>query len=912
MTSKAIKVHTTTATTCPYCGVGCGVLATTKEDGTVSVTGDLEHPANFGRLCSKGAALHETLSLEGRLLAPHLFGKMVDWETALEFAASQFIDCINTHGAESVAFYLSGQLLTEDYYVANKLMKGFIGTANIDTNSRLCMASTVAGHKRAFGTDTVPGCYEDLTCADLIVLVGSNLAWCHPVLYQRIMAAQESRPEMKLVVIDPRKTATSDLDCHHLPIAPGSDVALFNGLLSFLEKNGAVEQNYVDAHTTGVRGACKAAGKQGLSTIANITGLPEQEILQFYHSFLGTERVVTVYSQGVNQSSSGTDKVNAIINCHLITGRIGKPGCGPFSVTGQPNAMGGREVGGLSNQLASHLSLENLEHRNALQKFWKAPKMANKPGLKAVELFEAVKAGKIKALWIMGTNPVDSLPEADTVRSALETCPFVVISDVVLKTDTTAYADLLLPAAAWGEKDGTVTNSERRISRQRAFLPLPGVTKPDWWITSEVAKRMGFRDAFCYTGPADIFDEYTRSTGLVQSDKRDLDLTGISNVDEAAYDAMSPVMWPVKKRCKAGKPSFEKNYRFFAKGHFFTEDGKARFIPTPYRKPQTSPSKEYPLILNTGRVRDQWHTMTRTSLSARLMAHIGEPFAELHPEDAENFAIEGASLLKVTSSHGSIIARAVITDRQLKGSVFVPMHWTDQFTAKGRVDCVVSSQTDPVSGQPESKFTPIAISPFRASWYGFAVLREKPNSLTPEYWAAAKAKGGWSLELAGLQKPDDCSAFAEKLFCCEDGALNQNNNDRALVYNDPTKGHIRIALFEDNQLKAALFVACEPVTVSRIWARDLLTMNFETTAQRLAVLAAGPGEGQPDRGAIVCSCFSVGLNQITNAVVKDHCQTVNELGAMLNAGTNCGSCRPEIRRIIDEALSSQIGQNRKC
>jgi len=907
MTSKAMRADKTIATTCPYCGVGCGVLATAKTDGSVSVAGDLDHPANFGRLCSKGSALHETLSLEERVLFPHLFGKQVTWEKALDCAAQQFSECIKTYGPDSVAFYVSGQLLTEDYYLANKLMKGFIGTANIDTNSRLCMASSVAGHKRAFGTDTVPGCYEDLECADLIVLVGSNLAWCHPVLYQRILAAKADRPEMQLVVIDPRKTATSDLADHHLSIAPGTDVALFNGLLAFLDENGGADQRYIDAHTTGSRAACTEAGVLDQSAISKITGLSEQDILSFYQSFLKTSRVVTVYSQGVNQSSSGTDKVNAIINCHLITGRIGKPGSGPFSVTGQPNAMGGREVGGLSNQLASHLSLENSQHRAALQKFWNAPKMADKPGLKAVELFQSVREGKIKAIWIMGTNPVDSLPEADTIREALEQCPFVVVSDVVLKTDTTAYAHLLLPAAGWGEKDGTVTNSERRISRQRAFLPLPGEAKPDWWIIAETAKRMGFKEAFSYTGSGAIFDEYTRSTGLLTAGALDLDLSGLSHMDENRYDAMPPVMWPVKKTKASCEEASKKNYRFFANGDFFTDDGKAHLIPTPYQKPQKARSQKYPLILNTGRIRDQWHTMTRTSLSPRLMTHIGEPFAEIHPEDAATFGLSTASLVKVTSPHGSIIVRCTITDRQLKGSVFIPMHWTDQFTAKGRVDCLVSNQIDPISGQPDSKFTPVAITPFKAKWYGFAVLADKPELLSTDYWALAKAEEGWCLELAGIRFLDDWVDFADKLFGGKHKVMGQNHNEGALVYKDQTKGHIRTALFAGNQLKGALFISPEPVAVSRGWAREQLSRDFQTAAKRLEVLAARPGEDQPDRGAIICSCFSVGANQISNAVCENHCESVNAIGEKLKAGTNCGSCRSEIRRIIDEVLPSKTG-----
>ena len=483
-------------TTCPYCGVGCGVLAKVAANGEVTVRGDPDHPANLGRLCSKGSALAETIDLDGRLLYPEIHGRRTDWDEALDLVASTFSRTIAEHGRDSVAFYVSGQLLTEDYYVANKLMKGFIGSANIDTNSRLCMASSVAGHRRAFGSDTVPGSYEDLELADLIVLVGSNLAWCHPVLYQRIAAAREKRPDMKVVLVDPRCTMTADIADMHLAIAADGDVALFTGLLAYLGQHNALDRTYITAHTTGFGQALFAASALDLAGIAAATGLGEDELVRFYSLFAATANTVTVYSQGVNQSSSGTDKVNAIINCHLATGRIGKPGAGPFSVTGQPNAMGGREVGGLANMLAAHMEIENPEHRDRVQRFWSAPAVAEKPGLKAVEMFQAVADGRIKALWIMATNPVDSMPDADAVEAAIKACPFVVVSDVLAKTDTVRHAHVRLPAAAWGEKDGSVTNSERRISRQRAFLATPGEARADWWIVAEVAKRMGFDEAF--------------------------------------------------------------------------------------------------------------------------------------------------------------------------------------------------------------------------------------------------------------------------------------------------------------------------------------------------------------------------------------------------------------------------------
>jgi assimilatory nitrate reductase catalytic subunit len=491
-------------TTCPYCGVGCGLQV--APDG--SVAGDPDHPANFGRLCSKGAALGETLATAGRLLHPTIDRRRATWDEALDRIAARFADTIAEDGPDAVALYVSGQFLTEDYYVANKLMKGFVGTANIDTNSWLCMASSVAGHIRAFGEDIVPGCYDDIDSADLVVLVGSNAAWCHPVLYQRLAAAREAYGT-RVVVIDPRRTATCDIADLHLALRPGSDVALFAGLLVHLADSGACDPTWTRDCTTGFPAALAAAREAApsIAAAAATADIPIRDLAQFYDWFAATERTVTLYSQGVNQSSAGTDKVNAIINCHLATGRIGRPGMGPFSLTGQPNAMGGREVGGLATQLAAHMSFAEPADLDRVQRFWGAPRLASRPGLKAVELFDAVLDGQVRALWILGTNPADSMPRADRVRAALALCPFVAVSDC-WPNDTTRFANVVLPAAGWGEKDGTVTNSERRISRQRAFRAAPDEARPDWWMLAEVARRMGWEAAFPYRSAADIFREH--------------------------------------------------------------------------------------------------------------------------------------------------------------------------------------------------------------------------------------------------------------------------------------------------------------------------------------------------------------------------------------------------------------------
>lgn len=874
-----------TKTTCPYCGVGCGVLARLKPDGTAEVKGDPEHPANFGRLCSKGSALGETLSLKGRLLTPRIDGRQASWDEALDLVAQRFSSVIASDGPDSVAMYVSGQILSEDYYVANKLMKGFIGTANIDTNSRLCMASSVAGHKRAFGSDTVPGTYADLEEADLVVLVGSNLAWCHPVLFQRLAAAKEARGT-QIVVIDPRRTMTCEIADLHLAITPGTDVALFNGLFASLGYIGAFDREYVVNHTTGLDAALAEAGRMEIDEIAKVTGLTRAELYDFYQMFAETERVVTVYSQGVNQSTAGTDKVNAIINCHLATGRIGRPGMGPFSVTGQPNAMGGRETGGLANMLAAHMDLERDEHRGIVAEFWQTDRLPASAGLKAVDLFRAVADGRIKALWIVATNPVDSLPDADLVRRALETCPFVVVSDVDACTDTTALGDVLLPAAAWGEKDGTVTNSERRISRQRAFLDAPEDARPDWWQISEVARRLGYGEAFSYRSARDIFAEYAALTGYRNGGSRDLDISAHAEIDADAYDCLAPFQWPQA----AGQDSSET--RFFANGGFFTPDRRGRFLTTPYRAPATRTERSHPLVLNTGRIRDQWHTMTRTAKSPRLLSHIAEPFVEVHPDDAVVLGLKPAMIAEVSSSLGTVLARVAVSEQQQRGLVFMPMHWNDQLARQARVGTLIPANTDPVSGQPELKYTPVRLARFAAAWYGFVVTRCQPNIANFDYAVIAPTRSGVRAELAGRGEPESWRTLAERLLDPE-----RNGAVELLAYEDAGRGHYRFAAFEKNRCVGLFFVSRDPVEVSRAWA---IEQAGETVApdQRFRLLAGRAGNGVADRGPIVCSCFDVGAKEIQDAVKAGHCRSAADVGTVLKAGTNCGSCRTEVMRIV--------------
>ncbi|GAA6208166.1 nitrate reductase [Cognatishimia sp. WU-CL00825] len=859
----------TVKTTCAYCGTGCGILADKNGQG-VTIKGDPEHPANFGRLCSKGSALGDTLGTEGRLLYPQINDRRVNWEEALDLVASKFSDTISTYGPDSVAFYVSGQLLTEDYYVANKLIKGYLGTANIDTNSRLCMASTVAGHKRAFGTDTVPGTYEDLEEADLIILVGSNLAWCHPVLYQRIAAAKAEKPWMKVVNVDPRKTATSDLADLHLQIAPGGDVALFNYLLANTAKHGQQNTGFVNAHVDGYQSALDAAAADDV----NLTGLSEQDLADILALWLKTEKTVTVFSQGVNQSSSGTDKVNAIINCHLATGRIGRKGMGPLSVTGQPNAMGGREVGGLANMLACHLDIEDSNHRDAVQSYWRSPTMPKQAGLKAVDMFDAVEDGKIKAIWVMCTNPAQSMPDADRVKSALQNCDFVAVSEMYSNTETAKTADVLLPASGWGEKHGSVTNSDRMISRQRAIAPPPAEARHDWQIISDVAKRMGFADGFDYEHPHDIFIEHAKLSGIAAALGKDFDISGLDSLSRQEYEALGPTRWPFPK--SGGKE------RFFSDGHFYTPNHKAKMLALTHTEPSVPQSAELPFTLNTGRVRDHWHTMTRTGLAAQLNQHTGEPYIEIHAADAELLHLPPASLAEVTSPNGRAIVRVLISDKVAKGSVFMPLHWTEETAALGRVNALIPSHVDPVSGQPESKAAKVCIKKFTAQWFGYAVSLQSFQP-TSAYWAKAKIVKGWQAEFADISVPSDWESYATSLFGLGETQI--------ISVTSTDKSSARIALMQNNKLAAVFFASQNPVALSRSFVSSALGGDSP-------VLAGHAGQGVPDPGTTLCACFNVGINTILNAIQSQELVSVEQVGNALQAGTNCGSCRPEISALL--------------
>ena len=869
----------TTRTTCPYCGVGCGVKA-----AATATRGDEAHPANLGRLCVKGSALHETLGSGDRLLKPIVNGRESSWPQAIPSVARAIRESVNRHGPGSVAFYLSGQLLTEDYYVANKLAKGFIRTPHVDTNSRLCMSSAVAAHKRAFGGDLVPGCYEDLELADLLVLAGSNAAWAHPVLYQRMQAS--ARSCRREVVIDPRKTATSDLANLHLALRPGTDTVLFNGLLVWLADQDGVDRHYLAEHCNGFEDALSAArlAAPSIEAVARVCDLPPEDVATFYQWFAREPRTVTAFSQGINQSSAGTDKGNAIINCHLATGRIGKPGASPFSLTGQPNAMGGREVGGLANTLAAHMDYDSPGARDRVAHFWGTEAVAAGPGMKAVDMFDAVARGDIKVLWIMATNPAVSLPETGRIREALARCPTVIVSDCVRDTDTARYANILLPAAGWGEKDGTVTNSERCISRQRRFLPLAGEARPDWWILSEVARALGHGTAFDYDGPAAIFREHARLSGFENTGQRFFDISGLAGLSHAEYDALEPRQWPVIEA------SGTESRRLFTDGRFATDDGRARLMPVASRLPAKPPTGDYPMIVNTGRIRDQWHTMTRTGRAARLLAHRPEPFIDVHPEDIHALDLSPGALATLDSAHGRFVGRVRAIPEQRRGEVFVPIHWNGQFTGEGLATALTDSVVDPVSGQPEAKHGRASLAHWPAHWHGrLLVRRDRPKRWRADYWARQTLPDCDSWILAGRSPVDWSADIADWL-----------GGQPQLVMEDAREGRFRAARLRHGQLEAVLLIDRHPQVLPTIgWLASCFGLEKLDEAMRRALLA-GRAVDAEETGTPVCSCFQVGDRQILNAI-EAGADSVEALGRKLQCGTNCGSCIPEIRSLLASA-----------
>ena len=692
-------------TTCSYCGVGCGIEITRHGNGRLSLQGDAEHPANRGRLCAKGRTLHHTVTdTDDRLRFPMLRGSRAQplarttWDRAMDRVAATFRALIERHGPESVAFYVSGQLLTEEYYVANKLMKGFIGSNNIDTNSRLCMSTAVTAYKLALGEDSVPIAYADIERSSCFLIAGANPSWCHPILFQRIEARRQSDPGTRVIVVDPRRTQSCAIADLHLQINPGSDVACYLALARCLLDGGFVDRAFVARHTEGWDEVERQLAGVDLDRAAATCGVPRADLERAAGMIGSAPTFLSLWAMGLNQSAAGVDKNLALLNLSLLTGQIGKPGSGPFSLTGQPNAMGGREVGGLATMLPAHRDLTNPDHRREVAALWGVEQVPAKPGLTATEMFGALEAGTLKAIWIMCTNPAVSMPDVRRAEAALGRARFVVVQDISSRSHSLRWADVVLPAAGWLEKQGTMTNSERRVTLLPKVVEPPGEARPDVWILCDFARRMGWGEAFAYRSEAEIFAEHTRLTAGTT-----LDMTGI---DYARLQRAGSIQWPCPA---ADHPGTE---RLFTDLRFATAGGRARLHAVAEQSPAEPPCADYPFVLTTGRLRDQWHTMTRTGKVARLGQHERRPFAELHPDDAARLGVRDGRTVEIASRYGTVRVPARLSDAIKPGVVFVPMHWGRTETPRGdagRANNVTSPRVDPRSKEPDFKYTAVAV-----------------------------------------------------------------------------------------------------------------------------------------------------------------------------------------------------------
>lgn len=934
LASAALASTQTTRATCPYCGTGCGVLIESRQGRIIQIQGDPQHPANFGRLCTKGSTLHLTASpsvtQQTRLLAPMRRDQRgeapapVAWDTALEEAADKFAAIIRQHGPDAVGFYGSGQLLTEDYYVLNKLVKGLIGTNNVDTNSRLCMSSAVAGYKATLGSDAPPACYDDFKHAQTLFIVGANTAYAHPILFRRIEDARRANPAMKLVVVDPRRTETADMADLFLPILPGTDVALFHGILHVLIAEGLIDMAYVNRHTQGFEALQAIVQDFTPEVVASTCGIPVADLVQAARWFGAQAPTLSLYCQGLNQSSSGTDKNAALINLHLATGQIGIPGAGPFSLTGQPNAMGGREVGGMANLLSAHRDLANPAHRAEVAALWGVDEVPAQPGKTAVEMFEAAARGEIKALWIACTNPAQSLPDQATVRKALEKAEYVVVQEAFATTATCAFADLLMPATTWGEKDGTVTNSERRISRVNAAVPPSGEARHDWAILSDFGRRLekrltqrtahyraGTTTLFPYDSPESVWNEHRESTR-----GRDLDITGLSYT---VLDQVGPQQWPMPEGASAGQA------RLYADGIFPTDNGKARFSAMRYEPVSEPRDQRYPFSLNTGRLRDQWHGMSRTGTLGRLFGHVSEPSIDLNPGDMTRMGLQAGDLVQVASRRGQIIVPAQPSEAISPMQAFMAMHWGEEYISgldnQGQAMSGVNALTVPAfcpkSKQPELKHAAIKITATRLPWRLLAVawmpeseaLTAK-EALKPLMSAFAftscvpfgrepheKGKVGVLFRAAAME------AASSELIGRIEALLGIEGVD-VLRYEDKFRGQRRAMRMERTAegLKLDAFVLAGDIS-AEAWIKPLLQDELLADAYGRALLSPGatPPVAIVSKGKQICTCFNVTEPAIIDTLASCQGDTdarLAQLQGALKCGTNCGSCIPALRQLV--------------
>ncbi len=903
-----MSTHThETRSTCCYCGVGCGVIIEHDRDRITGVRGDPEHPANFGRLCTKGSTLHLSTRQDTRALYPELRTtrelprSRVSWDTALEHAAERFAAIIREHGPDAVAFYISGQLLTEDYYVFNKLAKGLIGTNNVDTNSRLCMSSAVTAYKQTLGADAPPCSYEDIDHTDCLLIAGGNPAYAHPIVYRRIEDARKANPAMKMIVVDPRRTDTATDADLHLPLLPGTDIWLYNAMLHVLLWEGLADERFISAHTEGFPELRRHVRDITPAIASEICGLHSEDIVTAARWFGESKAAMSMWCQGLNQSHHGTHNGTALIALHLATGQIGRPGAGPFSLTGQPNAMGGREVGGMATLLSAHRDLASPADRDEVARFWGVPDVPAKPGLTAVELFDAVRDGRVKAVWIACTNPAHSMPDQARIVEALQAAEFVVVQDASRSTESAAFADLLLPATTWGEKDGTVTNSERRITHVQPALPAPGEARADWLIVRDFAHLLGPRldkDAttlFPYASAAEVFAEHAESTR-----GRDLDISGLSH---ALLDRIGPQQWPFPDGARSGTP------RLYTERHFATPNGRARFVVPTTATTAEKIDARYPLHLNTGRLRDHWHCMSRTGQVARLYSHVDEARVELHADDLARRGLADGDLVRVKSRRGEIVLRAHASEAQRPGSAFVAMHWGRNMLSSSGANALTAGRVDPHSKQPELKHAAIQVS--RADLpYQALLLRteasdeaaQRQTLLRMEALAPLLGRFAYaSLSMAGRERPALVLRIAHDQPLPDEwlGELDRVcglDDPACLVYRDGRRDITKRALIEDGLLTGMRLTG---ETVAAAWLREVMVGRQPTADLRRWLFAplATPPVAAKSRGRIVCNCLDVAEPDIARAIAGG--ADLDALQATLRCGTSCGSCVPELKRMLD-------------
>ena len=902
-----------TRSVCCYCGVGCGVVIEHQGDRITGVRGDPDHPSNRGALCTKGRTLHLTAApaaLRMRATVPLVRPdraapfREASWDATLDDLADRFAACIREHGPDSVAFYLSGQLLTEDYYAFNKLAKGLVGTNNVDTNSRLCMSSAVAGYKKTLGADAPPGCYDDIDSAELIFIAGSNTAWAHPILFRRIEAARARNPALRIVVVDPRRTATAACADLHLAIEPGTDVALFHGMLHLLLWEGRIDDAFVAAHTEGLAAVKDIVREFTPAHVASVCGIAVDDLVAAARWWGESGRVLSLYCQGLNQSRAGTAKNAALVNLHLATGQIGRSGAGPFSLTGQPNAMGGREVGGMATLGSAHRELANPVDRADIAALWGVDDVPAAPGLTAVELFDALREGRVRMVWIACTNPAQSMPNLAAVHEALRTAELVVLQEASRDTETAAFADVLLPAAGWGEKEGTMTNSERRISRVRAAVAPPAEARADWEIAADFGRRLELRlhpgrlvahgSLFPWTCAAQVFDEHVRTTV-----GRDLDIGGLSH---ALLDTIGPQQWPFPAGAAAGRA------RLYEDGRFATGSGRAQFAAERYVPVAEAPDARYPIRLTTGRLRDQWHGMAHTGNVPALFEHVADPALSMHPADLARRGLADGELVRIASRRGALVVPAIASDEMKPGHAFLPMHWGGHALPGGSgqgVNALTSPATCPQSHQPELKHAAVriekAVLPHRLVAFAASdqspALRARVRALVAGFPYAsvvlgAGARPGVVLRLASDAAPD------ASLVASIDAAFGLDADDVAR-YDDRRRQVARRFRFDGATLAAGRLSGD---VASASWLRDWCAAGRDIASLRATLFAAGavPPGGEALRSRAVCTCFGVGEDAIRACAsgAPDAETGLAQIAGVLRCGTQCGSCRPELRRIV--------------